>query len=810
MRALMRSLAPSSFEDVAALVALYRPGPMAANMHNDYADRKNGRKPVEYFHPDAEEVLADTYGLMIYQELIMRVAQRFAGYSLAQADSLRKAMGKKSREVMAKEKEAFVAGVRGHRLRRRPGHLAVHHIEQFADYAFNKSHSFGYGYIAYQTAYLKAHHPAEYLSALLTSVKANLDKAAIYLAECRTMGIEVLVPDVNRSVSDFTPVIEIDAGRRHRAASIVFGLSAVRNVGVGLVGLLLAEREANGPFVDFYDFVERVDFQVLNKKTLESLIKAGGFDSLGHPRQGLLRAFEHIVDSTVARRRERDMGVMSLFGEIEDAGPMFDERPPIPEVEFAKRERLSFEKEMLGLYVSDHPLMGAEASLRAAAATARLADLAEIDDGTIRTFGGVITGLQRKWTKKGDLMAVFMLEDLQTVGRGDGLPEDDERSRPQARGRRRRRREGPRGRSGRSTQAHRHGHRALRADVGGGVPPAAEGGSGGAVRAAHRGPQAAARGSTPATHRCSCTSGRSRCCGCLRRGPSTSSPPCWPRCACCSDPARSSADARLDPRVTIAEQARRADAKRSRVAPSGRVYWTGRAEPRVIRGLESECRSRSRPRTALHWVTPSWPSWPISALKDRSPTRSGLLSKQAEAWVLITQATDNGKLKGFAFSTLERIGGTPSVLIGLASVKRTAKRDTVLRAIVHDQLRRAVLAFPDEDVLFGTRFATAGGFEAFRTLNDVVPRPDHRASGEERAWGRRLAKRFGVEASAYDDRSFLATGTGSHPEVFDHDTLKPEAMPADVSAFFAGVTPDRGDSLVAFGWAMAEDLAKLA
>ncbi|MGK2950153.1 MAG: DNA polymerase III subunit alpha [Acidimicrobiales bacterium] len=413
MRALMRALAPSSFEDVAALVALYRPGPMAANMHNDYADRKNGRKPVEYFHPDAEDLLADTYGLMIYQESVMRVAQKFAGYSLAQADSLRKAMGKKSREVMAKERQAFVDGVQATGYDAAMGSSLFDIIAQFADYAFNKSHSFGYGFIAYQTAYLKAHHPAEYLSALLTSVKANLEKAAIYLAECRTMGIEVNVPDVNRSVADFAPVFEVaDDGTEE--LSIVFGLSAVRNVGGGLVALLLAERDANGPFVDFYDFAERVDFQVLNKKTIESLIKAGGFDSLGHPRQGLLRSFEHIIDSTVARRRERDMGVMSLFGEIEDAGPMFDERPPIPEVEFAKRERLSFEKEMLGLYVSDHPLMGAEASLKRRC-DGSLGDLAELGDGTIRTFGGVITGLQRKWTRKGDLMGVFQLEDLQTA-----------------------------------------------------------------------------------------------------------------------------------------------------------------------------------------------------------------------------------------------------------------------------------------------------------------------------------------------------------------------------------------------------------
>ncbi|MFZ6002304.1 MAG: DNA polymerase III subunit alpha [Actinomycetota bacterium] len=412
MRALTRSLAPSSFEDVAALVALYRPGPMAANMHNDYADRKNGRKPVEYFHPDAEEILADTYGLMIYQESVMRVAQKFAGYSLAQADNLRKACGKKVRELMAKERAAFVDGVEATGYGRALGDSLFDIIEQFADYAFPKSHSFGYGYIAYQTAYLKAHHPAEYLSALLSSVKTNLDKAAIYLAECRTMGIPVLVPDVNRSESDFTPLIETRPDGTE-SESIVFGLSAVRNVGEGLVALLLAERQANGPFADFYDFVERVDFQVLNKKTLESLIKAGGFDSLGHPRQGLLRAFEHIVDSTVARRRERDMGVMSLFGEVEEAGAMFEERPPIPDLEFAKRERLSFEKEMLGLYVSDHPLMGAEASLRRKC-DGLLADLSDIDDGAIRTFGGVITGLQRKWTKKGDLMAVFALEDLHT------------------------------------------------------------------------------------------------------------------------------------------------------------------------------------------------------------------------------------------------------------------------------------------------------------------------------------------------------------------------------------------------------------
>ncbi len=415
MRALIRSLAPTEFEDVAALVALYRPGPMAANMHTDYADRKNGRQEVTYLHPDAEEILGDTYGLCIYQEGIMRIAQRFAGYSLADADNLRKACGKKVRELIAKERTKFVEGCEATGYGAELGTAWFDIIEPFADYAFNKSHSYGYGFVAYQTAYLKANYPAEYLSALLTSVKTNLDKAAVYLAECRAMGIEVTVPDVNRSLSDFAPVVpepdgdgaNLDGG----ADRILFGLSAVRNVGTGLVELIIEERDENGPFEDFYDFCQRVNTQVLNKRTIESLIKAGGFDSMGHPRQGLLTVFEQIVDTTIARRKEHDMGVMSLFGEMEE-GPAFDERVRIPDVEFDKKHRLAFEKEMLGLYVSDHPLLGAEQALKRKV-DCTIIELGDLDDGTQRTVGGVITGLQRKWTKKGDLMAVFVLEDLQ-------------------------------------------------------------------------------------------------------------------------------------------------------------------------------------------------------------------------------------------------------------------------------------------------------------------------------------------------------------------------------------------------------------
>jgi len=194
-----------------------------------------------------------------------------------------------------------------------------------------------------------------------------------------------------------------------------------------------------------------------------------------------------------------------------------------------------------------------------------------------------------------------------------------------------------------------------------------------------------------------------------------------------------------------------------------------------------------------------------------APSRfeAGFLSKQAELWVLITLARDAGKLKGFSYCTLERIGGTPCVLVGLASVKRGSKRDTVLKAVMHDQLRRAVLAFPDEDVLVGARFLDASGYEAYKQLDDIVPRPDHKASGEERAWGRRLAKRFGIENGAYDDRTFTATGDGTFPCVLDHESLKPDAISPDVTAVFAAVKVDRGDSLIAFGWAMAEFLAKL-
>jgi DNA polymerase-3 subunit alpha len=404
MRTLLRSLAPTTFEDVAALIALYRPGPMAQNWHNEYADRKNGRKPISFDHPDLEEILAPTFGLMIYQEQLMRVSQKLAGYSLEEADNLRKATGKKIRELIAKERSKFVKGCVDN------GHTEVFAekyfdtVEPFADYSFNKSHSVGYGLITYQTAWLKANYPVQYLAALLTSVKTNLDKAAVYLGECRQLDIPVLVPDVNASFSDFSC----------EGHAIRFGLSAVRNVGEGVSSLLIEEREQNGPFTDFHDFCDRVDAGVLNKRTIESLINGGAFDSLGHPRKGLLNVFEAIVDAALRKRRERDAGTMSLFdvgGEGGADDPVFDDRLTIPDTEFDKTERLRAEKDMLGLYVSDHPLMGVEHALRRLVECS-IAELNDLDDGIMRTVAGVVTALQRKYTKRGDLMATFVLEDL--------------------------------------------------------------------------------------------------------------------------------------------------------------------------------------------------------------------------------------------------------------------------------------------------------------------------------------------------------------------------------------------------------------
>jgi len=304
MRALMRNVGPDRFEHLIALNALYRPGPLGAGMHLEYADRKNGKSKVEYPHPDLEPVLGDTYGIIAFQEQVMQTAQVIAGFSMADADDLRKAMGKKIPSVMRKQEEKFIAGCveQGH-----PESLANElfgFIEHFSGYGFVKSHSAAYALVAYQTAWLKAHYPAEYMAALLTAVKSNKDKTAQYLHECRMMEIPVLVPGVNVSERDFMA----------SDSEIVFGLSAVRNVGEAVVDLIVAEREKNGDYEDFFDFIDRVDIQVLNKRTIESMIKAGAFDSTGDTRRGLFEIVHQVVDTTLERRRAEEAGQYSLFG----------------------------------------------------------------------------------------------------------------------------------------------------------------------------------------------------------------------------------------------------------------------------------------------------------------------------------------------------------------------------------------------------------------------------------------------------------------------------------------------------------------
>ncbi len=407
MRALLRSMKPDNFEDISAVIALYRPGPMGANAHNDYADRKNNRKPVVPIHPELaealSEILGDTYGLIVYQEQVMAIAQHIAGYSLGQADLLRRAMGKKKKSELDAQFEKFSEGMATRGYSKAAVTTLWDILLPFSDYAFNKAHSAAYGMLSYWTAYLKANYPAEYMAALLTSVGDDKDKMAIYLAECRAMGIKVMPPDVNSSVRDFAPV----------GTDIRFGLSAVRNVGTGVVASIVASRRDKGDYTDFYDFLEKVDQVACNKKVVESLIKAGAFDSLNHPRKGLLMEHARAIDEVLGLKKAEAIGQFDLFGEMsqEDKGGSF--RGSVPDTEWDTKLRLGFEREMLGLYVSGHPLSGVEHILSAQSD----ASIPDILDGTVPdrgvvTVGGILTGLQRRLTKKGDPWASATLEDL--------------------------------------------------------------------------------------------------------------------------------------------------------------------------------------------------------------------------------------------------------------------------------------------------------------------------------------------------------------------------------------------------------------
>jgi DNA polymerase-3 subunit alpha len=417
MRNLLRAMRADKFGDISAVIALYRPGPMASAPV--YADRKTGRAQVTPIHPELAEplgdILGESYGLLVYQEDVMFAAQKLAGYSSANADLLRRAMGKKKKEILDKEYEPFKAGMKANGYSDNAIKTIWDVMVPFSGYAFNKAHAAGYALISYWTAYLKANFPAEYMAGLLTSVAGDKDKSALYLNECRRMGIKVLPPDVNASNAIFTPV----------GADIRFGMAAVRNVGTNVVESVVAARTAKGAFTSFSDFLRKVPVNVCNKRVIESLVKAGAFDSFAHPRRGLVLIHEQAVDAIIDVKRNEAIGQDSLFGDDTEADVTFD--IPIPDGEWEKATLLAFEREMLGLYVSDHPLLGVEHVLAAATdcSLAQLVGSAEDDpersggggggrgEAQVVTVGGILSGVQRKVTKQGSTWAAAMLEDLE-------------------------------------------------------------------------------------------------------------------------------------------------------------------------------------------------------------------------------------------------------------------------------------------------------------------------------------------------------------------------------------------------------------
>ncbi|CAB1000439.1 DNA polymerase III subunit alpha [Corynebacterium diphtheriae] len=409
MQELLKRMQPTGFNDIVASLALYRPGPMGVNAHWDYADRKNGRKSIEPIHPELEEplkeILEETYGLIVYQEQIMEISRKLANYTAGEADGFRKAMGKKKPEVLAKEYKKFSEGMFSNGYSKAAVDALWGTIEPFASYAFNKSHAAGYGLVSYWTAYLKANYTAEYMAALLTSVADKKDKSAIYLSNCRHLDISVLSPDVNESHLNFMPVGE----------DIRFGLGAVRNVGEDVVAAIIKAREEKGAFTDFSDYLDKIDITACNKRVTESLIKAGAFDSMDHPRKGLLLIHEDAVDAVTSTKKAADKGQFDLFAglgaDAEEVNNVFAVQ--IPDAQWDKKHQLALEREMLGLYVSGHPLDGYEEALEAQTDTPLTTILSgELRNGAEVTIGGIISGVDRRYSKKdGSPWAIVTMED---------------------------------------------------------------------------------------------------------------------------------------------------------------------------------------------------------------------------------------------------------------------------------------------------------------------------------------------------------------------------------------------------------------
>jgi DNA polymerase-3 subunit alpha len=395
MREALRQVKPTEFEDLIALSALYRPGPMA--YIPVYARRKNGQEQVSYIDPRLEEITSSTYGICVYQEQYLEIAKRIAGFTPAEADDLRKAIGKKIHELMASLKEKFLEGCAKTGTTPAVANQLWKDMEQSQDYSFNKAHSACYALTAYRTAWLKANHAREYMAALISSVMNTKDRVPFYVAGCREMGIDVLPPDVNSSECDFA-VVE---GR------IRFGLNAVKNVGDAAARAIVHAREEGGRFESLWDFTERVDPQVVNKRALESLVKCGALDSAGGTRRGMLDALEHALSHGQRASDERLRGQSSLFADVEEKL----DHPPIGTEEFEKNELLRLEKETLGLYVSEHPLEAIRDQLRRKTDSS-LAELERRRDGEVVTVAGIVSALKQLTTKKGEPMVFMRLDDV--------------------------------------------------------------------------------------------------------------------------------------------------------------------------------------------------------------------------------------------------------------------------------------------------------------------------------------------------------------------------------------------------------------
>lgn len=400
MRSLIKELRPNKFEDIIALLALYRPGPLGSGMVQEFISNKHGKTKVKYELSQLEPILKETYGLILYQEQVMQIASTIAGFSLGQADVMRRAMGKKQKNVMAKLKNDFVEGAVKNKTDKKKADKIFELCEKFAEYGFNKSHSAAYAVISYQTAYLKANYPLEYMTALLTSVQGSVDKVSLYFNEAKRMGIEVLPPDINESLVSFS--VSND--------NIRFGLAAIKNVGWAAIDEILKIRHQYGKFNSFSDFAEKVDLRVVNKRVMESLIKSGALDSFGGRAQ-LLSALDMVLENANRTKKNKKNGMVSLF-EVSDLEGMTSLDYTLPEVEeFTSKDKLKYEKELLGLYISGHPLSHIRDKLEEKI-TASAQEINNKKEGDNVIIGGIINGIRKVITRNQRQMMIFQLEDF--------------------------------------------------------------------------------------------------------------------------------------------------------------------------------------------------------------------------------------------------------------------------------------------------------------------------------------------------------------------------------------------------------------